>query len=174
MTHELVLEGQRLSRELDIVLWKSPVGSEVPRRLHTREIDGGGAPEFHPAFLRWLDSGVCRCGREAQCAPGCRWAKDHVLGHLRDCQPACKDDMRFHASRHEQAPNRMKKALRSLRRLNPKAYDFVYLVVALHYTFHDAADKINMSNLQRGKPEQSISEFAVLWVSGASLLTAAY
>jgi hypothetical protein len=28
--------------------------SEIPRRIHSREIDDGGAPQWHAEFARWL------------------------------------------------------------------------------------------------------------------------
>src|SRR5690242_17300773 len=124
MTAELVAEGHRIARDLGRLVQSQPVASEVPLRLHSRDIDGGGAPEFHPAFLRYIEANaVCTCGRPAQCAPGCHWERDHVLGHLPECQPACAASTHFRASNHRNHPNRMKRALRKLRQWNPKAYD---------------------------------------------------
>lgn len=173
MEHELATEGRRLHREVARILEHAPVGMEVPVRIHGRDIDGGGGPAFHPEFLRYIDQGVCGCGRVAVCAPECRWAKDHILGHLPECQPACTDG-RFHASNHRNSPTRMKRAMRQVRKLNPRAYDFVYLVVALHYPFEVAAAKLNQDNALRGLRQRTLAEYAVLWVSGASLLVASF
>lgn len=174
MTHELVAEAKRLSRDIARISQQAPVADEIPLRIHGKETDAGGAPEFHPAFLRYIDQGVCSCGRAAICAPNCHFLKDRVLGHLRECEPACQADTRFHASKMHNSPTRMKRALRQVRRLNPKAYDFLYLVVALHYTFDQAAAKINSDNVTRGLPERTDAEFAVLWVSGASMLATGF
>ncbi len=175
MTHELVAEGQRINRELHYVLRQGSVAAEVPMRLHSRETDAGGAPEFHPAFIRYLGNAtVCNCGRPAACAPNCHFARDRVLGHLDACEPACGGDTRFYKSRHKGSPTRLKRALNQVRRLNPKAYDFCYLVLALGFTFEDAADKINSDRLGRGMAEMSHADFAVVWVSGASMVAAAF
>lgn len=152
---------------------QAPLSGEVPTRLHSRDTDAGGGPAFHPAFLRYIDQGVCRCGRAAICVANCRFLKDKVLGHLPECEPACRDDGRFHASRRQNSPTRMTRALRTLRRLNPKAYDLCFLIVARHYTFEQAIEKLNDSNRTRGLAEMTPAQYAVIWVSGASLLSAA-
>lgn len=171
MSPELVAEATRLNRDLGRILRQSTISSEAPMRMTIRDVDAGGAPELSPGLIRWIGP-ICSCGRIAQCAVGCR--AQRYDEHLDACEPACRPDGRFHASIHKANPNRLKKALRQVRRLNPKAYDFVYLVVALGYSFDQAAAKINADNLTRGKTEQSHAEFAVLWVSGASMLTAAF
>lgn len=173
MSAELAAEGSRIAREISWIMRQEPVASEVPIRLHTRETDAGGAPELHPQFQKWIGA-LCTCNRPAQCAPGCRFWKDKYLGHLADCEPACRADERFHASSKHNHPNRMKRALRQVRKLNPKAYDLVYLIVALHFSWDDAIARLNADHLSRGREELTEEEYAVLWVSGASLLTAAF
>lgn len=173
--HELLIEAKRLNYEVSYILQSGSVAEEVPIRLHSRDTDAGGAPELHPAFLRYLgDTSVCTCGRPAQCAPNCHFNRDHVLGHLDACEPACRADDRFHRSTHRVHPNRLKRALRQVRRLNPKAYDLCYMILALHYSFEDATAKLNEDNRTRGQRELSPAEYAVIWVSGASMLSAAY
>lgn len=174
MEHPLVIEANRLARELSFSVRPGEAADEVPMKLHSRETDAGGAPELHPAFLRYVDHGVCTCGRPAQCAPDCRFLKDKILGHLRECEPACLPSTRFFTSRHRNSPTRMNRALRTIRALNPKAYDFLFLIVARGYSFEAAAAKINESNAQRGLPERTPAEFAVLWVSGSSMLSSAF
>jgi hypothetical protein len=173
VAHELVAEAERLSEDLWRAMVRAPLAGEVPVRIHSKDTDAGGAPELHPAFLRYLGP-VCRCGRAAVCTPGCHFLKDRVLGHLPECEPACRDDTRFHPSRMQASPTRMTRALRIVRRLNPKAYDFLFLVVARHYTFEQAAAKINESNRSRGQRELTDAQFAVMWVSGAGLLAASF
>ena len=173
--HELVAEADRLRKEIAHISRQAPPAAEVPLRIHSHDIDSGGAPEFHPAFLRYLgNTTVCTCGRPAQCAPNCHYAKDRVLGHLDACEPACLPSTRFRPSDHHGSPTRMKRALRQVRALNPKAYDFLYLVVVLHYTFEQAAVKLNSDNLSRGLPERSHADYAVLWVSGSSMLASSF
>lgn len=171
---ELSAEAAKINRDLSRILVQGNAETEAPLRLHSRDIDSGGAPEFHPAFLRWLDDrSVCRCGRPAKCAPGCRATRPDE--HLAACERAClRDDMRFRPSIHKASPNRLKRALRNVRRLNPKAYDLVYLVAGRGWSYEAATARINATNLARGEPEQTSAEFAVLWVSGASMLVGSY
>lgn len=174
MTAELAAEAQRIARDLAWITRQTTVVAEAPIKIHVpHEVDAGGAPELAPAFMRWLGP-ICDCGRQAQCAPGCRFWKDKYLGHLADCEPACRRDERFHARDGHGRPNGLKRALRQVRRLNPKAYDLVYLIVALHYSWDEAIGRLNADRLSRGGSELSEEEYAVLWVSGASLLTAAF
>jgi hypothetical protein len=172
--HELAIEASRLNKQIASIMGQAPLSDEVPIRLHSKEVDAGGAPEFSQAFLRYIDRDVCTCGRSAICSPNCRFNQDHILGHLSDCEPACRADTRFHASTHKNHPNRMKKALRSLRRLNPKVYDFAYLILALHMTFEQAAVRVNETKLARGESEISHAEFAVMWLSAASMTVALF
>jgi hypothetical protein len=40
-----------------LVRWfASEVGDAIPVRLHSRDTDSGGVPEFHQAFVQWLDA----------------------------------------------------------------------------------------------------------------------
>lgn len=172
--NELAAEAARIDKDLSRILGQTSVEAETPLRLHVREVDSGGAPDFHPAFLRFLGNlTVCHCGRPAQCAPGCRSTRFDE--HLPACEPACPtESARFHKSDHKSRPDRLKRALRQVRRLNPKAYDLLYLVLGLHWTYEAAMVKINDSNLRRGDPEHTEADFAVLWVSGASMLAASW
>jgi hypothetical protein len=171
MTADLAAESARIQRELGRIMRQAPIESEAPLRMTIRDVDAGGAPELSPALVRWIGQ-VCWCGRDKVCAAGCRATRPDE--HLAACEPACRNDVRFHASTHRNNPNRMKKALRQVRKLNPKAYDFVYLIVAHHMTFDQAAAKINADNISRGQRERTDAEFAVMWVSGASMLGAAF
>lgn len=174
MTHELVTEANRLSRTLNENMRHSSVAAEVPLRIHSIETDAGGAPEFHPAFLRYIDQGVCTCGRPPVCAPNCHFMKERALGHLRDCEPGCRPQTQFRGTGHRNSAGRMKRAMNQVRKLNPKAYDFVYLIVALHYTFEQAVAKINDDEVRRGRAPKTDAEYAVLWVSGASMLATGF
>lgn len=172
--HELVAEAAHINVGLSRMMQLAPAVDEAPVRLHSHDVDAGGAPELHPAFIRWLGS-LCTCGRAAICDPNCRFMKDKVLGHLSTCEPACNGGgTRFRASNNRNHPQRMRRALRQVRRLNPKAYDLVYLVVARHYTFEAAIARLNADNEARGLPQRSDAEFGVLWVSGAAMLTSAF
>lgn len=168
----LAAETTRINRDLSRILAQSTLGSEVPLRIHSRETDSGGAPELHQAFVKFIGT-ICNCGRGSVCAPGCR--AERFDEHTADCEPACpKDNVRFHASDHKSRPNRLKRALRQVRRIDPRAHDLLYLCLVLGYSWHDARAKMNESNTQRGKPEYSEPDFLILAIAGGSLLTAAY
>jgi hypothetical protein len=173
MTAELAAEGERIARELSWLMRRQTLAAEVPIRIHSRDTDAGGSPELHHQFTRWIGA-ICICGRAAVCASGCRFWKDKGLGHLADCEPACRLDSRFFSPDHKNHPSRLKRALRQVRRLNPKAYDLVYLIVALSYSWDDAMARLNADHLSRGQVELTEAEYAVLWVSGASLLTSSF
>lgn len=170
MSPDLAGEGQRLAAELNWVMAQATVGGETPMRIHSRDTDNGGYPELHPELLRFLGP-ICSCGRPGVCATGCRATRYDE--HLAECEPPC-GNTRYRDSLRHSSPTRMKRALRQVRRLNPKAYDLVYLVVALHYSWAEATTKLNNDHVSRGRDELTQAEFAVLWVSGASLLTAAF
>lgn len=172
MNAVLAAEIQRTNRDISRILAQSTLASEAPIRIHSRDTDSGGAPEFHHTFVRWVGS-ICTCGKPAQCAPGCR--ADRPDEHTADCEPACpSDNARFHASDHKSRPNRLKRALRQLRRIDPKAHDAIYMILVLGYSWHDALARLNSDNVSRGNEEYSEADFLALTLSGGSLLTAAY
>ena len=171
--HELALEAARLSEDLWRAMVQAPLAGETPMRIHSKDTDAGGAPELHPAMLRYLGP-VCTCGRAAICVPNCHFLRDKVLGHLDECEPACRADNRFYSSKRQSSPTRMTRALRTVRRLNPKAYDLCFLIVARHYTFEQAVAKLNEDYRTRGQAEMTPAQFAVVWVSGAGLLAASF
>jgi hypothetical protein len=135
-----------LNREMNRVLAQSTPSAETPIRIHSRDTDAGGAPEWHTSFERWIDA-------------------------KRDMT---KRQDRFYESDQKTHPQRLKRSLRQLRRLAPREYDAIYLMVALGYTWHRAMSKINDDNLTRGKAEYTEGEFLILTVSGSSLLLAGF
>lgn len=150
-------EVRYLNREMGRVLAQSSLAAEAPTRIHSRETDAGGAPEWHISFERWIAAGEA-CEIET-CA-----------NRSHRSQPSS----RFHEPDRRLHPQRLKRAMRQLRRLAPREYDALYLMIALGYTWHDARTKMNEDNLNRGNPEYSEAEFLILTVSGSSLLLASY
>lgn len=140
-------EVRYLNREMGRCLAQSSLSDEAPMRIHSRETDAGGAPEWHPQFERWIDA-------------------------ERDETP--RSQTKFYEPDHRQHPQRLKRALRQVRKLAPKEYDALYLMIALKYSWHDARIRLNEDNVRRGKPEYSEAEFMILTVSGSSLLLASY
>lgn len=140
-------EVRWINREMNRVLAQSTLDDEVPMRIHCRETDAGGAPEWHPTFERWIDAERIDTPRTAA---------------------------RFYEPDRKLHPQRLKRALRQVRKLAPREYDVLYLMIALKYTWDDARVKLNEDNLRRGQPEYSEAEFLILAVSGSSLLLASY
>lgn len=172
MNDVLTIETARVNRDMQRILMQSTLVGESPVRIHSRDTDAGGAPELHPGFVRWIGA-ICSCGRGPVCAAGCRAARPDE--HTKDCEPGCPSDTtRFVASKHKSSPTRFKRALRQLRRIDPKAHDAWYLLAVLGYSWHEALAKLNSDNVSRGKPEFSESDFLVLTLAGGSLLAAAY
>lgn len=140
-------EVARLNKHIPYITTQSSLGQECPIRIHSRETDSGGAPEWHPAFARWIDA-------------------------ERDETP--RSATRFYEPDHKMNTARLKRALRQVRKLAPREYDALYLMIALKYTWHDARTKMNEDNLRRNQPEYSEADFLIITVSGASLLLASY
>ena len=136
-----------INREMGRVLGQSSLAAEAPTRIHCRETDAGGAPEWHPDFEKWIDA-------------------------EREERPRYQS--RFYEPDRKLHPQRLKRAMRQLRRLAPREYDAIYLMIGLGYTWHDARTKMNEDNLTRGREEYSEAEFLILTVSGSSLLLASY
>lgn len=165
-------EWQRVNRDVSRIMAQGSLAGEVPTRIHTRETDAGGAPELSHAFTKWIGQ-ICSCGRPAQCAVGCR--AERFDEHLAACEPAClPETQRFYKSRHRSDPARLKKCLRMVRRIDPKAHDLLYCLLVLHMGWHETMNKLNSDNLSRGKPERSEAEFLVLGLSAGSMLSVAY
>jgi hypothetical protein len=139
-------EISRLNRGIPYMTAQSSLGAEVPIRIHSRETDAGGAPEWHTSFERWIDA-------------------ERDMTRRQD---------RFYESDKKMNTARLKRALRQLRRLAPREYDALYLMLALGYTWHGAREKMNGDCLTRGQAEYSEADFLVLTISGSSLLLAGY
>ena len=113
---------------------------EVPIQIHSGAIDAGGAPEFHPAFQSFIE---------------------------RDCRkPGCYD---LHCRHGQDRPNPRKKAhkaLGKLRRVAPREFDALYLLVAHSMTFDDVAAALTERSIRLDKPERyDESDVLVLVVS---------
>lgn len=172
MNATLAAESRRVNRDLDRILSQGSLADEVPLRLHSRETDSGGAPEFHEKFVHWIGI-VCWCGRGPVCAPGCRATRFDE--HTAACEPGCPtENARFRASDHKSRPQRLKKAIRMVRKVDPRAHDLLYLRLVLGFTFHGALEKMNASNVSRGKPEMTEAEFVIASIAAGSMLAAAF
>lgn len=148
MNPELVKEVARLNRDMGRIIGggaiRTTIEAESPIRIHSREIDSGGAPAWHPSFEKWIGA-------------------EEETGRPR----------RFRPTNHQMHPNRMKRALRQLRQIDAKAHEVVGLMTR-GYTWSEARTKMNDDNLRRGQPPYSESDFLCLAISGSSLFLAAY
>ena len=166
----LATEATRINRDMDRILSQSRIDDEVPVRIHSRDTDAGGAPELHPAFVRYIGQ-VCWCGRRAVCDPGCRATRGDE--HLSTCEPPCTPGS-FRTSQHKAHPQRLKRAFRQLRTIAPQEYDACWLIAALGFTWHGAMERINTQNVSRGRAEYSEADFTVLTIAGFSKIVAAF
>lgn len=121
--NEVVENASRWLRELQLT-WRE----ELPLRLHSRDVDEGGAPAFHPSFRSYIE---------------------------RDCRkPGCHD---LHCRHGQDRPNprkRTHKALGKLRRVAPREFDALYLLVAHSMSFRDVSRAMTERSIRLGHPER--------------------
>lgn len=159
---EIADEVKRLSERL----WRMTARggdyiSEVPMRIHSRETDPGGSPEFHPAFISYLvAAGVCVCEPE--------WPDGTPRAHA--CDRRFEGTAKVREPRHETHPRRLKRAFRQLRLLAPyDEYHLTFLVVCRSQPFPQALDQVNAARLARGELPLSHQEAAIMLVAGVDL-----
>ena len=146
----------KLQRGLSRIVAQSSAVDEVPIRIHSREIDAGGAPEWHPEFLKYLEWS-CNCTGSAH-DPTC---------------PALRPT-RYRASNHKMHRHRLQRALRQLRIIAPAECDIVTLIVKHGLTYEQARDRINEGRNRRSQKSYSHDEFLILTIAGCSKLIASY
>ena len=98
---------------------------EAPQRIHSRDIDAGGAPAWHPEFARWIDRGNEEGGKNAQ-------------GRF------------IRASRNPDQRLRTTRAFRKLRRKNVREYEVLYRTVVLQHTLEETAEWLNVRAERNG------------------------
>jgi len=159
----LAVEMRRLERESRYMLGnrgQDDIESESPERIHSRETDAGGSPEWHPAFERWLiESGVCFCEPTAE--------RQHFY-------PCSQVRAKLKHPTNRAHPRRLKRAFRQLRDIDPTAYDIVWLLVGRHMAWLDVCAKINGERVRRGQEPFEDHEMSIFAISGVALLSAAF
>ena len=101
---------------------------ETPIKLHAAENSDGGAPDFHHDFLSFIE---------------------------RDCKkPGCFNLHCTHGQDREDPRKRTHKALRKLRRVAPREFDALYLIVAHQHTVRDVALQMTDRAIRLNKPER--------------------
>jgi hypothetical protein len=162
----LAVEMRRLGRDTRYMTGSSghdDIGSEAPNRIHSRDVDGGGSPEWHPHFERWLaDSGVCFCPVPTE---------EDSRAHRYPCSYI---HARLQMPTNRAHPRRLKRAFRQLRDIDPAAYDIVWLLIGRRMSWPDVIAKINDERTRRGQGVYADHELAALAIGGVSLLSAAF
>lgn len=103
---------------------------ETPTRIHSREVDAGGAPDWHPEFARWIDRGAEEGGKDR---------------HGRQIRPRITNpDLRLRTTR----------AFRKLRRKNAREYEVLYRTVVKRHTITETMDWLNERAIRNDKPER--------------------
>jgi len=130
-----LLAYQRWLRDLAYA-WRE----ETPLRIHSREYDWGGAPEWHPEFARWIERlDVERPGRERV--------------------------ERYGENSH--ARLRATRAFRKLRRKHPREFDVLYAVCILGMPLERVARSMTERAILHGKPERyTRRDIQVLTIAG--------
>ena len=107
------------------IMWKG----EVPNRIHSRDIDQGGAPDWLPEFSRWLDRGSEEDGRDDR-------------GRL------------LHTRRNPDLRLRTTRAFRKLRTKNPREFEVLYRAVVKRHSLAETTDWLNERAERNGKMDR--------------------
>lgn len=168
MTSELAAEAKRLNQSLWRMLWRGgSYASEAPLRIHSRDLDSGGAPALHPQFIAWLtDAGSCFC--EPREVDGYM-----IFRHTCDRRFA-ETPARFRRSRNVSHARRLNRALRQLRLISPAEHNIVRLMLVHGRSWDHAMGDVNDSRLRRGEDAYTVEEFMVLAIAGFSVLVEAW
>ena len=105
--------------------WKD----EVPPKIHLRQIDAGGAPEWTPEFTRWIDRGYEENGKYDS---GAKKRKPR------------NPELRLRATR----------AFRKLRKNNIREFEVLYRTVVLGHSIADTAQWLTARAIRNEKPER--------------------
>jgi len=105
--------------------WKQ----EVPNKIHVRQIDAGGAPEWSPEFARWVDRGYEEDGR---------W----------------DSGAKKRAPRNPELRLRATRAFRKLRKKNIREFEVLYRTVVLGVSITDTAEWLTQRAIRNNKPER--------------------
>jgi hypothetical protein len=105
--------------------WKQ----EVPVKIHVRQLDAGGAPDWTPEFERWLDRGPEEGGKYDSGAPR-RKPKN--------------PELRLRATR----------AFRKLRKQNIREFEVLYRTVVLGHSIEDTSQWLTARAIRNEKPER--------------------
>jgi hypothetical protein len=109
--------------------WARMWRDEAPVRIHSRDIDKGGAPEWHPAFMRYIDRGV----------------EEHGIGdNGRRLPPRRNPDHRLRTTR----------AFRKLRKKNAREYEVLYRTSIQRIPVEETIQWLNERAIRNAKSER--------------------
>jgi hypothetical protein len=112
-----------------VIEWRKMWKQETPNRIHSREVDQGGAPDWHPEFRRWIDRGAEEGGL------------DHSGRRLRSPR---NPDQRLRTTR----------AFRKLRNKNPREFEVLYRTVVKQHSIEETTLWLNDRAIRLEKPER--------------------
>lgn len=139
-----------------ITFYRKDFEQDLPIRIHGYGVDDGhglGGPPLHPEFERWLGP-ICFCGRRP----------DPKIPGDRGC-PSTKYKQK---SKGYQTESRLRttKAFRRLRKVAPREFDAVFLMVAHRASFSTVLQSFNERAERLGKPTYRPEDIMLLIVSG--------
>lgn len=164
----IAAELMRQQQRTNYALRQGSYVAEVPIRIHERELDHGGALEWHPAFVRYLTSaGVCFCPVDE---PNWieRFGPDYHF-----CDRRVRSD-RFRQPNFRMHPHRLKRALRQVRLISKAAFEVVYPVIARGLSWEQCRARIAADRTARGDEPYTDTEWACLVISGLDLVSSSY
>lgn len=112
-----------------VVEWRKMWQQETPSRIHSREVDQGGAPDWHPEFRRWIDRGAEEGGLN-------------------------QSGRRLHAPRNPDQRLRTTRAFRKLRNKNPREFEVLYRTVVKQHSIQETTNWLNDRAIRLDKPER--------------------
>jgi len=134
---------------------------EVPLKIHAYGVDDGhglGGPPLHPEFENWLGP-ICFCGRKPEIDKTGR----PIAG------TGCPSSSSIFKSKRQyksDSRTRTTKAFRKLRKVAPREFDAVFMMVAHRASFHTTLRNMNDRAERLGKPRYRPEDMLLLIVSG--------
>ena len=128
---------------------------EVPMRIHKKDHDGMGSPEFSDEFVGYIGELTCKVDTCMICVDRKAAPKQYLTSEA------------YRLQHRAQARNRTTKAIRRLRRIAPLEFDVLYLIVMHGLSVSQVAEKLTERSRTRGLDETfDVPSVLILVVSG--------
>jgi hypothetical protein len=125
--------------------WSQMWRGETPSKMHGRDFDEGGAPEWTPEFKHWIDRGAEEGG---------------VDDYGRKLRERRNPDPRLRTTR----------AFRKLRKKNPREFEVLYRTVVMRSSLEETATWLTERAIRNDKPERyTPSDAQILLVCAVEL-----